>query len=347
MPTHSRRPTVRSDGVKVQGTTVRTRGSTATRSSAGQTERLRKAADASANGRGARRPRKTPEERAAEIEALGAQLQQGVEALVSSDDWRRYLDAQSRFRNYSFGNQMLILMQNPRATRVAGFRAWQGMNRQVQRGETSLKILAPATYKVTVKDEATGEERKVPVVRGFTVVSVFDVSQTEGEPLPEIVHQLHGAAPEGSGRAMSDFITQRGFTVSRVPRESIGGAHGSCNHATKEVKIADDLDEAHQVKTMVHESAHMLLHETAIEDGYGCVPGVRSQAEIEAESTAYVVCSALGLPTDDYSFGYVAHWSGGDSAKVKKSMEAVNKASREILDALDGDAAAEPEDEAA
>lgn len=338
MPTHRRRGYTRtSDGAQVSPTTVHTRGGQGGRASATLVDRLRGQADAGATPKGRKGSyvKKTPEERRAEIDALGSQLEAGVESLVSSDDWKRYLNVQSRFPRYSPNNTMLILMQNPEATRVAGYRTWRGMDRQVRKGEKGITILAPARYTRVVEDEATGEERRVSYLRGFTTVKVFDVSQTDGEPLPEVAHLLKGEAPEGLREDLDGLITARGYTVETVPRAAIGGANGCCNYATRTVSIADDLEPAQGTKTRVHELAHAILHESA--SGGICNDSPRSRKEVEAESTAYVVCNSLGMDTSGYTFGYVAGWSRGDSKSVRESMEHVARAAKEILGGLAGD----------
>jgi antirestriction protein ArdC len=262
------------------------------------------------------------EERNARVRRLHADLEDAVAALVDGDDWQAMLETASRFHRYSFGNVMLIMQQCPEATRVAGYRTWQLLNRHVRRGEHGIKILAPCRYKVEDRDR--GEERWV--LRGFKVEHVFDISQTDGEPIVDVRPELlNGAAPAGLWDGLARQVKAAGFTVERG---DCGGANGRTDFAVRTVRVRDDVDDAQACKTLAHELAHVMLHEAAL---FSC----RLVLEVEAESVAYMVASASGLSTDDYSLPYVALWAGSDIKVVRETAERVISAAGAILAGLD------------
>ena len=254
-------------------------------------------------------------------------LAQGVAALITSRAWQAYLDTARRFHNYSFANILLIRAQVPEATRVAGFQAWKALGRTVRRGEHAIWILAPLTRRLAAEEEDDPAE-KVRVIMGFRAVSVFDVSQTDGEPLAELpCHRLSGDDPTGSYDRLRRFAHGLGYTVEEdyLP----GEMNGDCNFALRRLRIEVRNDELQQAKSLAHELGHVLLH-----DGF---PDSRELAELEAESVAYLVCDGLGVDSSSYSFGYVANWAGGGDgalAGIKASGRRVQSAARQILDGL-------------
>lgn len=264
----------------------------------------------------------------ARLEALHAELKDGVLALTSSEKWQQWLDFSASFHTYSFNNQMLILLQRPTATLVTGYRKWEQKGRQVRKGEKSIGIYAPMIRKTT--DEKTGKERTY--VAGFRVVSVFDISQTTGEDIPENVTGttlLEGEAPAAMWDAVASIITEHGYTIERG---DCGPANGFTRPADKVIRVRDDVSDAQALKTLIHESAHMLLHcEDA--DLTRDAQAHRDVAEVEAESVAYVVSKALGLDTSPYSLPYVAAWGGKDAQeKITATGVKVVKTARTILD---------------
>jgi antirestriction protein ArdC len=258
-------------------------------------------------------------------------LAEGISNLTSSEEWRRYLDFQSRFHRYSYNNVLLIAIQSPGATQVAGFNAWKKMGRFVRKGEKAVWIVAPMIYKQTDErtDEATGDETQTPrkVIRGFKWVPVFDVSQTEGDELPSVCHRLDGDDPAGHYATLVGVARSIGFTVEDA--ELPGSVNGDCSHVERRIRVEVTNPPAQRVKTLAHEIGHALLHEKYDN---------RALAELEAESTAYVVCQALGLDTSDYSFGYVASWAGGGDqaiAAIKASCERIQRTATVILRAFE------------
>jgi antirestriction protein ArdC len=253
-------------------------------------------------------------------------LSVGIAALTTSERWTQYLDVQSKFYRYSPNNVMLLLLQNENATRVAGYKKWQELGRQVKAKESALRILAPMTYK---RDDAP-EGENVREIRGFKLVPVFDISQTEGPDLPDIVSKLEGFAPEGVFVKLTEFAHGIGFRVER-PESLDSGANGDTTHSEGRIRVVSSNSEAQQAKTLAHEIGHALLHDPGVEATKDLERGLK---ELEAESAAYVICTALGMDTSDYSFGYVAGWAGGAPEAVqgiKASTGRIQKAATAVL----------------
>jgi len=258
------------------------------------------------------------------IEMLHKELENGVAALIDSAAWQEWLITAARFRTYSFNNQMLISIQCPNATHVAGYRKWQEMGRQVRKGEKSIGILAPNTRKV--KDAITGNEERRVI--GFRAASVFDISQTEGEPLPVEPRPvlLEGNAPDGLWNAIAAQIADNGFTLERG---NTGNANGYTRPDTKIVRVSDSLSDAAATKTLIHELAHSLLH-CHEEYDYAAHRGI---AEVQAESIAFIVAGAFGMDSGVYTMPYVAGW-GKDAKVIADTATIVLKTSRRIIDAV-------------
>jgi len=290
------------------------------------------------------------------LAALHEQISDGVAALVESEGWRAMLDTAAKFHSYSLGNLLLIGAQAPQATRVAGFRTWQSLGRQVRKGERGIAILAPCTYRPKSADRAepAGPAGPEPAttsgggvapqggggrqVRGFRVVHVFALSQTEGALLPDVAPTLlEGLAPAGLWDALAEQITAHGYTVHRG---DTGRANGWTDPTSRTVRVSGGVDDAQAVKTLLHELAH-------IEAGHvGDLPTYatcRGRCEVEAESIAYVVATAQGMHASGYSFAYVAGWAGGDLSVVRQAADTVTQTARRILTLLDAAAAARQE----
>jgi len=262
------------------------------------------------------------------LKELHEQLSATVETLVTSEDWQAMLAVAARFHRYSASNVMLILAQRPTATRVAGYKRWQSMGRQVRKGERSIAILAPCVYRRRPVDEREAETHPAlaKVLRGFTVAHVFDVDQTEGEPLADVRPELlDGAGVDGLWDGLAALVGAAAFTLERG---DCSGANGRTDYGARTVRVRDDVAPAQAAKTLAHELGHVLLHDASR------VNSGRELAEVEAESVAYVVCQAVGLDTAGYSLPYVAHWSNGAAPLVRTTAERVVTAARQILDGL-------------
>ena len=284
---------------------------------------------------------KSPEERRAEAEALQASIAEQVEQLRASEAWTRFLDFAQVFHRYSINNLLLILSQRPDASRVAGYRTWQSVGRQVTKGQRGIRIFGGRDVVTVEEDERTGEETERRM-RRFFPVSVFDISQTEpidpdAQDPSAIAHRLTGDDPLGILAVVTDYLTGHGWTVER---EAIGGeANGyTTTDGTRRVVVDVALSPAQAAKTALHEAAHVLLHAEEDPAEYVQHRGVK---ETEAESVAYVVAGVLGLDTSSYSIGYVAGWSEGDAATIKDTAARVLRAAHTLADAL-----TEPADDA-
>ena len=277
-------------------------------------------------------------------------LETGIQELFESERYTAYLTSMAKFHSYSFNNTLLIAMQGGQL--VAGYNKWRDdFHRNVKRGEKGIKILAPAPYKVK-KEMPKLDEQGQPVmdkdgkpltevqetqVPAFKIVSVFDVSQTEGEPLPSIgVDELAGNVEQ-----YEDFFKALEQT-SPVPMafEDIpGGSHGYYHLTEKRIAIQENMSELQTLKTAIHEIAHAKLH--AIDPDAPVTkqadrPDSRTR-EVQAESVAYAVCQHYELDTSDYSFGYVAGWSSGkDLKELKASLETIRATAHELITTIDG-----------
>jgi len=254
-------------------------------------------------------------------------LSEGIASLTSSDKWQEWLDVQSRFHQYSFNNTLLIQLQSPEATRVAGFNAWRKLERFVRKGEKGIWILAPMTHRVADDndDENDGSSRRI--LSGFRPVPVFDIAQTDGETLPDSpVTRLAGEAPEHAYERL--IAVAHGLDYSVEEDHLPGESNGVCVFNERCIRVEVTNDAAQQVKTLAHELAHAMLHE-----GYSD----RALAELEAESVAYIVCNGIGLDSDTYSFGYVAGWAGGGDtaiAAIKASGQRIQQTANRILETV-------------
>jgi antirestriction protein ArdC len=252
---------------------------------------------------------------------LHRQLEAQLAELVTSQDWSRMLATAAKFHHYSPSNVLLILCQRPDATRVAGYRTWQSLGRQVRKGEHGIKILAPVVRKVETDD---GDE--VRRVVAFTTATVFDIASTDGEPVGLVSPSLlEGEAPAGLWDDLAAQVAALGFTLERG---DCGSANGWCSFESTTIRVRDDVDEAQATKTLAHELAHAMLHAASDLS--------RAVKEVEAESVAFVVCQALGLGTSGYTLPYVGSWSGGDLELVHRTADRVISTASAILGRLEG-----------
>lgn len=256
-------------------------------------------------------------------------LAEGITQLTSSERWQEWLTMQSRFHGYSFNNTLLILGQKPESTRVAGFNAWRKLDRFVRKGEKGIWILAPMVYKAT-DDTDSNESGDTKVIRGFKPVPVFDVSQTQGAELPEVCVHLDGEDESGLYERLCTFTASIGFSVEDA--DDLSGANGMCSHDEKRIQVLASNSPLQRVKTLAHELGHAILH-TPTEGR----PDDRAIRELEAESIAFIVCATKGVTSDDYSFGYVATWSGGGDealAAIKASGARIQRTADHVISAL-------------
>ena len=310
--------------------------------------------------------------REAKLEALQEQLSEAVSALVTGEDWKRALTFAAQFRSRSFNNTMLIYAQHysaynegrvpePTPTYVAGFHQWLSLGRHVLKGQHGYGILAPVTARFASpnpSDAASwhrlargekpgfGETVKSRLI-GLKPTHVWDVSQTAGDPVPELPRPnlLQGEAPAGLWDGLADQITSLGFELRLVSSAAaIGGANGLTDFLSREVSIRMDMDDAAQVKTLAHELGHVLLHaprENVMSTELAADATLhRGIAEVEAESIALMVGAAHGLDTSSYTVPYVSTWAASVPGKtpvevVQSTAERVRNTALGILEKLD------------
>jgi antirestriction protein ArdC len=251
-----------------------------------------------------------------------ARLEQAVAAIHDSATFRRYLETQARFHRYSFANTLLILLQRPDATQVAGFQAWKKLGRQVRRGEKGIAIVVPHTRKMSDEGGEDGEERRVA---GFGTGHVFDISQTDGEPLPAVaVPVLAGEEGQALYDRLTGLVARENLSLERQSAEVMqDGVMGFHLPAAGRIVVREAAP-LQMTKTLAHELGHHFSgqHDT------------RAESETIAESVAFVVCAHHGLDTGERSFPYVATWSQ-DTAAFKQALGTIQRVSARMIDGLE------------
>ena len=289
------------------------------------------------------------EKPADKMKEITDRLEQGILGLYESDRYADYLRTMSKFHDYSLNNTILIAMQG--GNLVKGYKQWEKeFDRHVKPGEKAIKILAPSPFTVKKQVEKIDPDTQKPVfdkdgkpvteekeikIPAFRVVSVFDISQTEGKELPALTYELTGNVEQ-----YKDFFAALEKTSPfAMGFEALsGGVKGRCNYEEKRIIINEGMDELQNIKTAIHEIAHATLHDTAL-----AMPERpdRRTREVQAESVAYAVCQHYGLDTSDYSFGYIAGWSSGkELAELKGSLETIRSTAANLIDTIDGHFAA-------
>lgn len=288
------------------------------------------------------------------VKEITDQLEAGIENLFNSDQYKQWLTTMSRFHDYSLNNTLLIAMQKPDATLVAGYTTWKNQfGRQVNKGEKGIRILAPTPYKKKVEvdktDPNTGEILKNPdgsnqkeiqevLCPAFKVVSVFDVSQTDGRELPSPgVNELTGDVEQ------YEMFFEALKCTCPVPMEFeqiSSGAKGYYHQIEQRIAIQEGMSQIQTVKTAIHEMAHQKLHaiDPNLKKSEQNLENIsRGGKEVEAESVAYTVCQHYGIDTSDYSFAYIAGWSKGkETPELKASLDTVRKVASEMINDIDG-----------
>ena len=282
-------------------------------------------------------------------------IENGIKELFESDKYQQYLQTMSRFHRYSVNNQMLIYMQNPNATLVAGFNKWHDQfGRNVKKGEKGIKIIAPTPYKKKIEETKLDPDTKLPMLDDngnevkvekeiqipmFRVVSVFDVSQTAGKPLPQLASDLSGNVQN------YDAFLEAIKRSSSVPItfEPISNADGYFSLDEQKIVICDGMSEVQTVSALLHELAHSKLHNRTKDDKVQTdeqdadKPKLdRNTEEVQAESISFAVCAYYGIKTEENSFGYIASWSNGKKlSELRESLETINKTSNIMITDID------------
>ena len=283
----------------------------------------------------------TPEQREAAdqarreaVEQLHQQLAENIGQLDNRAEWERYLAFARGFHQYSFGNQILLMAQRADATAVAGYRAWQAKGYQVRHGERAIRILGPVTRRVPITDQSgnpvlddSGRQRHRQEMIGVKAVSVFDVSQTDGPPVPEAPRPvlLTGQAPPGLWDSLAELVAEQGYTLERG---NCHGANGFTNFTDRVVRVRDDVDDAQSCRTLAHELGHVLLT-----DPTASLLDCRGLREVEAESVAWLVTQAHDLDSSQYTFNYVTGWAS-QAAGDLTTEQVVRATGQRVIDAV-------------
>lgn len=292
-------------------------------------------------------PKAAAEARKAEMEEITSKLEKGVKDIFDGTNYQQYLNFCAKLPRYSVNNQILIMMQKPDATMCQSFTNWKEVNRHVRKGEKGIRILAPAPYKMQKEQEKVdasgktvldkdGEPVKETVevtINAFKPVSTFDVSQTEGEPIPTPgVDELTGSV-EGYETLLAAIKEVVPVPISFEQIDS--GAKGFYHLEENRIVVQEGMSEAQTVKTLLHEASHQALHSKEAMDSAGEKKS-KNQKETEAESVAYVVCQHYGIDTSDYSFPYVATWSADKEVpELKASLDTIRRTASELIVKID------------
>lgn len=273
-----------------------------------------------------------------DLKGIEEHIKSGIENYLDSDTFKNYLDFARQFRQYSYRNKILIKGQNPKASLVAGYRAWQDKGRQVQRGEKALKIFVPSMAAKKDKEGNYSRDKEgniIKEVKGFYLASVYDVSQTKGEPIPKPIYELEENI---NNPQKFDWYIKAITELSPVPiqfSEIEGTAKGFFKPSEKQITIRPGMSQSQTIKTMLHEVTHSILHDNGVPI-FGSPEYARQ--EIEAESVAYMVANSLGIETQDYSFGYLASWTnlGLSLDNLEKSLDLICNQAQKMMGELDG-----------
>ena len=279
-----------------------------------------------------------------QVKKLMDELVDGVTGIFDSEKYKNYLRTMAKFPHYSFNNTLLIYLQRPAASHVAGYQTWKSkFGRQVKKGEKGIQILAPVTYKTKKKkteEDGKTKDQEEPdpfyMLRGFRVVHVFDVSQTEGRELPSIVESLHGEV-EQFPSFFSAVSKISPVPVSCEPMEDT--VDGYYSHTEKRICIREGMSESQTAAALIHELSHAMLHNQEMLEEEQALTGIRKDRrtkEVEAESVAFVVNSYFGNRTDENSFGYIAGWSSGKGVpELLASLTTIQTTAEAIIQGME------------
>ena len=280
----------------------------------------------------------------AQMKEITDKLEKGVTEIFNSESYKQFLNTMAKFPKYSVNNNLLIMMQKPEAQLCQSFSGWKSMGRSVKKGEKGIKIIAPSPYTVEREMQKLDDkgrpvmgadgnpimETQTVQMNGFKIAHTFDVSQTEGKELPTVgVDELQGEVKNYE----KFFEVIKSISPVPIHVEAIGdGSKGYYNRVEGKIVLNEGMSEVQNVKTLIHEIAHATLHkEMQPKD-----EKTRNSKEVEAESVAYTVCQHYGIDTSDYSFSYVAGWSGGKEVpELKESLDTIRKTAAEMITAID------------
>ncbi len=263
------------------------------------------------------------------MQEIMKKLEDGVKSVYTSENYIAFLKMMAQFYNYSFNNVILILSQCPTASRVASFQTWKRLGCSVKKGEHGIKILVPIPYTYQKKQDTVDDDgnpvQETVDAKGLTfrVGNVFDYQQVSGE-LPELCTELTDDSEKLQNAILR--IVAENDDISYDDSLKEGGANGYYRMDTREICLRPHMAALQTMKTVIHEKAHSLLHNSDSEAKF-----TRSEAEVQAESVAYVVCQAFGLDSSDYSFPYIASWANKDMDTLRASLSVIEKAAKELM----------------
>lgn len=286
----------------------------------------------------------------AEMDSITGQIDQRLSDFIRQGKYKDVLIAMGNLGKYSFNNQVYILMQMPEATTVHGMKKWNKLGRHIKPGSKSLKIFSPILKTVEEKEkdgegndvlDKDGNPKKTrrQIVSGYEQGYVFDISQTDGREL-DVYRFDETKIVENKDRILDGLrkvAESNGFTISYATKEELGsGCYGLCNHSTNEIKILEGMSDLQEVSTTVHECGHALAHSAYRKDFEGLTPMEKREIkEVEAESIACVVCTYLGLDTQNFNFSYITGWAEGDIGKFRKNLDVISKHAKTIIKGID------------
>lgn len=266
------------------------------------------------------------------MEKLNNMLKDGVKDIAQSGKFKEYLNVMSNFHDYSIDNCILIAMQKPQATLCAGRQTWFATGRNVKSGEEGISIFAPLVRKMTDEEKKKQNipiDKEEKILYGYKMVQTFDISQTEGAPLPKLCEELEGSVAQ-KDQILSALERLSGIKIEYEKIDN--GAYGYFSPLQQRIVIKEGLSDLHTIKTAIHETAHSLFDNP--QSSLFVADSRRMDKEVRAESVAYMVCKQLGIDTDDYSFGYVASWSVQNPESLEKNLPYIHKGMELIVKGL-------------
>ncbi len=285
-----------------------------------------------------------------EVEKILTEIDNKLTEFIKSDKYKDVLLAMGNLGKYSFTNQIYILLQNPDAVTVNGMKQWNYLGRSILPGQKALKIFSPLVTKEEVQladsdgnlildEDGNPKTKEVERVKGFKPSFVFDISQTKGKDLDvfKFNENITVEDKELIIQGLSNVVNNKGFTIEYASEKELGkGCYGLCDYENKKIKLLEGMSDLQTVSTLVHECGHALAHSPYrdIFDGLTELPS-RDIREVEAESIACVVCSHLGLDTENFNFSYISGWADGDINKFRKNMVRIGMYSGDLIEGID------------
>lgn len=285
-----------------------------------------------------------------EVEKIMKEVDKKLEEFIKAGKYKDVLIMMGNLGKYSLTNQVYILLQNPSASFVNGMRGWNYLGRSIKKDEKAIKIFAPvkSVENVMLEDEdgnyiidedGTIKTKKMTIVKGYKPSFVFDVSQTKGKEIKAFKMDEETTVDEKEliKAGLLSVVAKEGYSVGYASKEELGqGCYGLCNHMEKKILLLDGMSDLQEISTLIHECGHALAHNPykAKFEGVMTLPD-RDIKEVEAESIACVVCSHLGLDTEDFNFSYITGWAEGDITKFRKNMDVISKYSLELINGID------------